>query len=110
MKKFFVAKGVNVEKILFSVLGGTNIMSGRKNGLQGRIRNESPHNVYVNCCNHRLALCLPHLMKDKEFASLLETYDNFLLGVWKTFKYSPKKCAMFESIQEIYSKKLLKVL
>ena len=34
MKTFFVAKGVNVQKILFSVLDGTNTMSGRKNCLQ----------------------------------------------------------------------------
>ena len=49
-------------------------------------------------------------MKDKEFAPLLATFDNFLLGFWKTFRYSPKKYAIFESIQEIYGKKLLKIL
>ena len=49
-------------------------------------------------------------MKDKEFAPLLATYDNFLLGVWKTFRYSPIKCTIFESIQEIYGKKPLKIL
>ena len=81
-----------------------------KNGLQRQIRNESPHNIYVACHNHQLALCLPHLMKDKEFVPLLAPYDNFLLRVWKTFRYSPKKCAIFESIQEIYGKKPLKIL
>ena len=45
----------------------------------------------------------------KEFAPLLATYNNFLLGVWKPFKYSLKKCAIFESIQKIYGKKLLKI-
>ena len=35
MKKFFVVKGVNVEKFLFSVLDGTNTMM--ENGLQRRI-------------------------------------------------------------------------
>ena len=34
MKKFFAAKGINVEKILLSVLDGINTMSRRKNGLQ----------------------------------------------------------------------------
>ena len=29
MKKVFIAKGVNVEKIIFTVLDGTNTMSGR---------------------------------------------------------------------------------
>ena len=79
MKKFFLAKGVNVEKILFSVLDGTNAMSGRKNCLKRRIRIESPHNIYLICHNHRLALCLPHLMTNKEFAPLLPTYRNCLL-------------------------------
>ena len=91
IKRFFAAKGVNVESIFFSVLDGINTMSGRKNGLQRRIRNESPHNIYLNCRNHRLALCIPHLMKDKEFVPLPSTYDNLFLGVWKTFRYSPKK-------------------
>ena len=86
MKKFFLAKVVNVEKILFSVLDRTNAMSGKKNNLQWRIRNESPHNIYLNCCNHRLPLCLLHVMKDKEFTPFLATYDNFILGVWKTFR------------------------
>ena len=52
----------------------------------------------------------PHIIIiDKELAPLLATYNNFLLRVWKTFKYSLKKCAIFESIQKIYSKKLLKI-
>ena len=49
-------------------------------------------------------------MKDKEFAPFLATNHNFLLGVWKTFRYSPKKCTIFERIQEIYGKKPLKIL
>ena len=42
MKTFFVAKGANASwKFFFSVLDGTNTISGRKNGLQRRIRNMS---------------------------------------------------------------------
>ena len=78
MKKFLVAKGVNVEKDFFSVLDGTNTMSERKNGLQRRIQNESPHDIYVNCRNPRLAFCVPHLMKDEELAPLLATYDKII--------------------------------
>ena len=50
MKKFFVAKGANVEKFFCSVLDGTNTMSGRKNGLQRCIRNESPHKLRLFLC------------------------------------------------------------
>ena len=41
MKTFFVAKGVNASKNFFSVLDGTNTISGGENGLQRRIRNVS---------------------------------------------------------------------
>ena len=101
MEKFFVAKGVNVKKILLSVSDQTNMMSGKKNGLQWRIRNESPHNIYLNCHNHRLALCLPHLMKNKEFAPVLGTYDNSILGVWKTFRYSQKNVPFLKVFRKL---------
>ena len=67
-------------------------------------------NIYLNCRNHRLPLSLPHLTNDKEFVPLLANYANFLLGAWKMFRYRSKKCAIFESIQEIYNKKPQKIL
>ena len=51
------------KKICFSGLGGTNKMGGEKKGLQGRIRHVSPLDIYMNCRNHRFALCLVHLLK-----------------------------------------------
>ena len=55
-------------------------MSGKKNGLERRIRTFSPFNISINCCNHRLALCLPYLMKSIENAEPLLDYDAVLLG------------------------------
>ena len=46
MKKFFIAKGVDVEKIIFTVLDGTNTMSGRKHGLQRQIQ-KSHHIISI---------------------------------------------------------------
>ena len=68
--QFFLAKNIKLDKMLLSVLDETNAMGGKKNGLQRRIRNFSPFNIYINCRNHRLALCLPHLMKNIEYADL----------------------------------------
>ena len=84
--------------VFFSVLDGTNSMSGKKNGLQRRIRNYSPFNIYINCRNHCLALCLPHLMKDQYLGELLSDFDALLSGLWKTFHYSPKKSSILESM------------
>ena len=85
VSQFFLAKNIKLDQILFSVLDGNNAMSGKKNGLQRRRRNFSPFNIYINCRNHRLALCLPHLMKNIEYAELLLDEDAVLLGVWKMF-------------------------
>ena len=106
----FFAKNIKLDKIHFSVLDGANAMSGKYNGLQRRIRNFSPFNIYINCRNHRLALCLPHLTKNIEYAELVLDYNAVLLGVWKMFHYSPKIGAILESVQNIYGKKRLKML
>ena len=110
IKKFFEAKSINLGKVFFSVLDGTNSMSGKNNGLQRHIRFYSPFNLYINCRNHRLALCLPHLMKDPYLGELLVDYDTLLLCLWKMFHYSPKKNSILENIQTIYGKKQLKIL
>ena len=66
---------------MFSVLDGTNSMCGKKTGLQIRIRFYSPFNIYINCRNHCLALCLRHLMKDVNSAEILTDYDSQLLDI-----------------------------
>ena len=85
-------------------------MSEKKNHLQRIVRNFSPFNIYLNCCIHRLALCLPHLMKKIEYVELLLDNNAALLGLWKMFHCSPKKGAILESVQNIYVKKPLKML
>ena len=94
--------------ILFSAFEGSNAMSGKKNLLQKRIRNFSPFNIYINCCNHGLALCLPHLMKNIEYAEPLLDYDAVLLGMWKMFHYSPKKELYWNQFKVFMVKNLLK--
>ena len=77
-------------------------MSAKKNGLQRRIRYYSPCSFYINCRNHHLALCLPHLMKDICLVELMNDYDTLLFGLWKTFHFSPKCNSILESFQVIY--------
>ena len=71
-------------------------------GLQRRFRHISPLCHYINCRNHRLALCIKHLMKD--YPILLDV-DSTLLGLWKLFEYSPQKFVMFSDLQETYGLK-----
>lgn len=71
-------------------------------GLQRRIRHVSPLSLYMNCRNHRLALCLKHLMKEHP---LLVDADETLLSIWKLFHYSPQRFAVFNNVQKVYGSK-----
>ena len=48
-------------------------------------------------------------MKDQYLGELLSDFDALLLGLWKTFHYSPKKSSILESIPSIYGKKHLRI-
>ena len=88
-------------------MDGTNCMSGVQNGLQRRIQHVSPYAFYINCGNHRLALCLVHLLK--EYTDL-SAVDILLLSIWKIFKYSSVKQAIFENAQILEGMPPLKIL
>ena len=96
IEEMFSEKHINKTFIRFSGLDGTNCMSGVQNGLQRRIQHVSPYAFYINCRNPRLALCLVHLLK--EYGDL-DAVDILLLSIWKTFKYSSVKQAIFENAQ-----------
>lgn len=59
----------------------------KKSGLQCKIQLYSRYNIYVNCQNHRLALCSLHFIKKAEFAGLLLDYDALFLEIQKYEKY-----------------------
>ena len=105
--KLLEAKGLDSSLIHFSVLDGTNAMSGERKGLQQLIQHTSPYAQYLNCRNHRLALCLVHLIP--KYQKLTEL-DGLLISLWKTFKYSPVKQSIFEEPQMQQDLKLLKIM
>ena len=100
-KPFFSAKSLKINTVLFSVLDGTNSISGKKNELQKRIRYYSPFSIYINCKNHRLALSLPHLMKDICLGEIINDYGILLLELWEIFHFSLKCSSILESFQVI---------
>ena len=85
------SKAINNSQIRFTGLNGTNARSGERKELQRLIHN-SLHSLYLNCCNHQLALCLVHLLK---YYPKLSELDGLLISLWKTFKFSSIKQAIF---------------
>ena len=104
--KLLEAKALDSSLIRFSGLDGTNAMSGERKGLQRLIRHPSPYAQYLNCKNHRLALCLVHLIP--KYQKLTEL-DDLLKSLWKTFKYSSIKQSIFEEAQMQQDLKPLKI-
>ncbi|XP_045197256.2 uncharacterized protein LOC123551985 [Mercenaria mercenaria] len=68
-------------------------------GLQKRVRHMSPLSLYLNCRNHRLALCFTHLLKKNETMADVEA---LLVSIWKVFHFSAKRHAVFRQMQELY--------
>ncbi|XP_033744317.1 E3 SUMO-protein ligase KIAA1586-like [Pecten maximus] len=103
---FLIAKDIDIANIRFMGFDGCNTMSGIQKDLQRRIRHVSPFAVYINCRNHRLALCLVHLIKQ---FPLLQDVDSTLLSLWKMFEFSPQKTAVFKHVQAVYGKEPLAI-
>ena len=101
------ARDIDIKKVRFSSLDGTNSMSGIHNGLQRRLRNHAPHAIYINCRCHRLALCFKHLFEEFTW---LQSIDSLLLGLWKTFHFSSKNRFILHEIQKAYGMKSLNVI
>ena len=78
IRKCFQAKNMKLNKIFFRDLDGTNSMSGTKSLY-------CPLNLYVNCRNCPLVLCLSHLTKDSELGELQIDYDAFCWVYGKSF-------------------------
>ncbi|XP_053383488.1 uncharacterized protein LOC128549841 [Mercenaria mercenaria] len=104
IETFCHQKNLDMQNIRFVGLDGCNTMSGERKGLQRRIRHASPFSLYINCRNHRLALCFVHMMKK---GPLLVEVDATLISIWKMFHFSPKKAATFKNMQEAYGQRPL---
>lgn len=107
LENMFIAERINKQLQRFSGMDGCNTMSGENGGLARHIRHGSPHCLYLNCRNHRLALCLVHLLR---VYPELQRVDEVMLTLWKFFKNSSVRTAVYENAQEAEGLKKLKIL
>lgn len=100
-------KGIDMNKMMFNGMDGTNTMSGERSGLQRRFRHRVPHTKYTNCRCHKLALVFVHLLPRFQ---VLRDVDCVILSCWKMMKYSSVKRAVFDDAQETFGEKKRKLL
>ena len=77
---------------------GASTMSGKKSGVQKRMRLYVPSAVYVHCQCHKLQLAAINAANEHtEVKRVMGT----LLTIWKAFHYSPKKAEKLAEVQAV---------
>ena len=96
-------KNLQVSKIVGMGFNGASIFSGKKTGVQTRIKKLAPHALFVHC--HCYLLQLTCVQAANSTNGIKHVYVT-LTALWKFFHYSPKrasvskwsnKCFIFQS-------------
>ena len=82
-------------------------MAGEHAGVKQLLAAATYHFVYICCENHRLALCLAHLIP--KFPDL-ENFDSLLLNLYLLMKKGSVKQSIFKEIQQAYELPCLKLI
>ena len=86
---------------------GAATFSGRRTGVQARLRTLSPFAIFIHCRNHILQLAC--VQAANQVSLVKRVYSN-LTTVWKLFYYSPKKAENLKEIQSVLNMPQLKML
>ena len=101
------SKGLQVGKIIGLGFDGAATFSGKKTGVQSRIRKYAPHAIFVHCHCHMLQLAC--VQAANSTPGIKHVYTT-LTTLWKYFHYSPKRAESLKEIQEILEMPEMKVL
>ena len=86
---------------------GTATFSGRKSGVQARLKKNSPHALFLHCHCHLLQLACIEAANHTE--GIKHVYTT-LTTLWKFFHYSPKRSECLKDVQQVLNLPELKVV
>ena len=98
-------KGVDVNKFIGIGTDGASVMTGRKNGVVKRLRDQCPSLVGVHCAAHRCALAASQATKD---IPEMEWYSRVVTNVFRFFSNSALRENKLREIQELLQHPQLK--
>lgn len=105
---FLKLKKIQANKMRGQGYDGASTMSGKKNGVQQRMRVQcSPKALYVHCRAHILQLAL---VESSVKVPKVKTVISTMMAIWKTFHFSPKKAARLQEIQKVLNHPVLKMI
>ena len=99
-------KDLQVSKIVGMGFDGASTFSGKKTGVQARIKKLSPHALFVHCHCHLLQLACVHAANSTN--GIKHVYVT-LTALWKFFHYSPKRAESLKMVQQVLDLPELKI-
>ena len=86
---------------------GAATFSGKRTGVQARIKKHTPHAIFVHCHCHLLQLaCIQAANSTPGISHIYVT----LTSLWKYFHYSPKKAESLKEVQNVLELPELKIV
>ena len=101
------SKGLQVGKIIGLGFDGAATFSGKKTGVQSRIRKYAPYAIFVHCNSHMLQLAC--VQAANSTPGIKHVYTT-LTTLWKYYHYSTRRAESLKEIQEILEMPEMKVL
>ena len=88
-------KKLQISKIVGMGFDGASTFSGKRAGVQTRIKKLAPHALFVYCHCHLLQLA--YVQAENSTAGIKHMYVS-LIALWKYFHYSPKRAESLKAI------------
>ena len=100
-------KSLQVGNIIGMGFDGAATFSGKKSGVQARLKKHAPHAVFVHCHCHMLQLAC---VQAANATTRIKHVYTRLTSLWKYFHYSTKRAQSLKEIQNVLELPELKVI
>ena len=100
-------RNIQLGKLVGMGFDGAATFSGKNTGVQARLRENSPHALFMHCRCHLLQLaCVQAANKTNGIKHVYTT----LIALWKFFHYSPKRTGNLKEVQSVLDLPELKIV
>ena len=101
------SKNIQLSNLIGMRFDGAVTFSGKKSGVQARMKKHSPHALFVHCHCHQLQL--PCVQAENGTAGIEHVYVT-LTTLWKFFYYYPKRAQSLKEVQKVLDFPELKIV
>ncbi len=97
IKDCLLRLNLSLNKVRGQCYDGASNMSGIRNGVAKRIRDDEPRAIYTHCYGHSLNLAVGDTIKN---SSIMKNSLNTVHEITKLVKYSPRRESLFNAIKD----------